>query len=208
MASTPSIQPLWCANRRHRLSRSPASAPAVASRSRCLRRRLSCRWRIRITASRSILPRLTMPTRPANQYAYKLEGFDKDWIAAGTRRTATYTNLDGGDYVFRVKAANRAGVWNGGAAVNVHLAVPPWRTWWAYSLYGLALAGVVAGFVRYRTQRQHRLLAAQERLSAQLEMQVVERTAALSLANDALRASKHTPSPMRLAAFTGSVRTC
>ena len=127
----------------------------------------------------------------ANQYAYKLEGFDRDWITAGTRRTATYTNLDGGDYVFRVKAANQLGVWNEtGTAVRVRLAAPPWRTWWAYSLYGFALAAVVGGFVRYRTRREHRQLAAQARLSAQLETLVVERTAALSAANSALRASE------------------
>lgn len=126
-----------------------------------------------------------------NQYAYKLEGFDKDWNAAGTRRTATYTNLDGGNYVFRVKAANAAGVWNEtGVAMRVSLAVPPWRTWWAYGLYTLTLAGVVVGFVQNRTGRQKRQLVAQERLSTQLETLVAERTAELSSANDAIRRSE------------------
>ena len=48
-----------------------------------------------------------------NRYAYRLEGFDKDWqYTDATRRSATYTNLDPGDYTFRVKASNNDGVWN------------------------------------------------------------------------------------------------
>ncbi len=45
------------------------------------------------------------------KYAYKLDGYDKDWIEAGTQRTATYTNLSPGTYTFHVKAANSDGVW-------------------------------------------------------------------------------------------------
>jgi hypothetical protein len=47
-----------------------------------------------------------------NQYAYIMEGFDKEWTFAGNRRTATYTNLNQGKYVFKVKASNNDGVWN------------------------------------------------------------------------------------------------
>jgi hypothetical protein len=51
-------------------------------------------------------------TAPAkNQYAYKMENFEDAWQQAGTSRTATYTNLDPGEYVFRVKASNNDGVW-------------------------------------------------------------------------------------------------
>ncbi|MGH7599156.1 MAG: two-component regulator propeller domain-containing protein, partial [bacterium] len=60
-------------------------------------------------------------TAPAkNQYAYKMENFDADWQQAGTSRTATYTNLDPGEYVFRVKASNNDGVWNEeGASIKI-----------------------------------------------------------------------------------------
>jgi len=52
-------------------------------------------------------------TAPAkNQYAYKMEGFDRDWINLGTKREAVYTNLAPGEYTFRVKASNNDGVWN------------------------------------------------------------------------------------------------
>jgi hypothetical protein len=66
-----------------------------------------------------------------NQYAYKLEGFDEDWIQAGNRRYVTYTNLPGGEYVFRVKASNSDGVWNEqGVSIPVIITPPFWQTWW------------------------------------------------------------------------------
>ena len=84
-------------------------------------------------------------TNPAkNEYAYKLEGFDQDWIYSGTRRYASYTNLDGGNYIFRVKGSNNDGVWNEkGAAIHIYISPPPWKTWWAYCLYCLGLAAAV-----------------------------------------------------------------
>ncbi|MCP5102967.1 MAG: histidine kinase, partial [bacterium] len=66
-----------------------------------------------------------------NRYAYKLEGFDKDWIQSGTRRYASYTNLGGGTYTFRVKGSNDDGVWNNtGASVKVFIIPPFWKTTW------------------------------------------------------------------------------
>ncbi|NJN43086.1 MAG: hypothetical protein HC811_13535 [Flammeovirgaceae bacterium] len=71
-----------------------------------------------------------------NIYSYKLEGFDDEWIEAGNRRSATYTNLSPGDYVFQVKAANADGVWNEKGASLQFTVLPPWyRTWWAYVLF-------------------------------------------------------------------------
>ncbi|MDT8886622.1 two-component regulator propeller domain-containing protein [Aquirufa sp. LEPPI-3A] len=84
-----------------------------------------------------------------NRYAYFLEGFDKEWNFVGTQRTATYTNLSPGSYIFKVKATNSDGVW-GENPVELRIEVlPPWyRTWWAYLLYFLALVAVVYGFMR------------------------------------------------------------
>ncbi|WP_196140816.1 two-component regulator propeller domain-containing protein [Aliikangiella sp. G2MR2-5] len=89
-----------------------------------------------------------------NQYAYKLEGFDADWIrTSSSKRFATYTDLPGGDYVFRVKASNSDGVWNEeGASINIRVLPPPWKTWWAYSIYTLILLSLVFSFVY--TQRK------------------------------------------------------
>jgi signal transduction histidine kinase len=85
-----------------------------------------------------------------NQYAYKLEGFDEDWTYCGTRRFAGYTNLDGGDYVFKVKGSNNDGVWNEeGTSIAVIIFPPFWKTWWFTTLLFLAAAGVVGGSIWY-----------------------------------------------------------
>ncbi len=66
-----------------------------------------------------------------NHYAYKLEGFDKEWTDAGNKREATYTNLSPGEYVFRVKASNNDGLWNEeGVAVKVTILPAWWQTLW------------------------------------------------------------------------------
>ena len=71
-----------------------------------------------------------------NQFRYKLEGFDPDWIENGTRNTATYTNLPAGNYVFRVQGANSSDVWNReGISINVEVLPPPWFAWWAWCAY-------------------------------------------------------------------------
>lgn len=80
-----------------------------------------------------------------NQYAYKLTGFDADWVYSGDRRYASYTNIDPGRYVFRVKAANNDGVWNEtGASVALILTPPFWQTWWF-----TVLAATLAGWLLY-----------------------------------------------------------
>ncbi len=92
------------------------------------------------------------PTR--NQYAYRMWGFDNRWILSGTHRQATYTNLPAGDYLFQVKGSNNDGVWNEqGARLAIHISPPPWKTWWAYSLYGLAAFGLLYGVRRYEMNR-------------------------------------------------------
>ena len=83
-----------------------------------------------------------------NQYAYKLDGFNEYWIQAGNRRYATYTSLPGGEYVFRVKAANSDGTWNEtGVAIPIIITPPVWQTWWfSGALIVLVAAAMAAGF--------------------------------------------------------------
>jgi len=93
----------------------------------------------------------TLPEK--NVYAYKLEGFNDNWQYCGTRREATYTNLSGGTYTFRVKAANNDGVWNEeGAALRV-IILPQWYfRWWAILLW-VSIAGAGAfGIYKSRVQ--------------------------------------------------------
>jgi signal transduction histidine kinase/DNA-binding response OmpR family regulator/ligand-binding sensor domain-containing protein len=90
-----------------------------------------------------------------NQYAYKMEGFDKDWIYSGTKRSATYTNLNPGKYIFRVKAANNDGVWNtAGTAIGLVIHPPVYKTWWAYLLYFLLGFFLLYLIWRYFTNRE------------------------------------------------------
>jgi len=120
-----------------------------------------------------------------NQYAYKMENFDNDWRVAGTSRTATYTNLNPGDYVFRVKGSNNDGVWNEeGVALNITITPPWWRTWWAYAFSMLAAAAALVGFIKRREY------ALRKRTHA-LEAAVVERTAQVQMQNERLEAQAH-----------------
>jgi len=76
-----------------------------------------------------------------NQYAYMMEGFDKDWIYCGKKHEATYTNLDPGRYTFRVKGSKNDGIWNEkGSSLEITISPPFWKTWWFKSL------GAAAGF--------------------------------------------------------------
>ncbi|MFN8346162.1 MAG: two-component regulator propeller domain-containing protein [Spirosomataceae bacterium] len=85
----------------------------------------------------------TNPSR--NQYAYRLEGFEKDWVYIGSRRFVGFTNLNPGKYTLWVKAANSEGVWNEKDLLRISLVIKPpfWQTWWFYVLVA-ALAGMIA----------------------------------------------------------------
>ncbi|MCB1320451.1 MAG: response regulator, partial [Leptospiraceae bacterium] len=90
-----------------------------------------------------------------NQYAYMMEGFDSDWNYVGGERAATYTNLDPGDYVFRVKASNNDGLWNqAGTALRITVTPPFWKTWWAYLLMALLALTAVFLVINYFISRQ------------------------------------------------------
>jgi signal transduction histidine kinase/ligand-binding sensor domain-containing protein len=92
-----------------------------------------------------------------NQYAYQLEGYDKDWIAGGTQRSVTYTNLSPGDYIFKVKASNSDGVWNEKAASFTFTILPPWwQTWWAYLIYFVVFISLLRAYVVFRARNLKR----------------------------------------------------
>ena len=102
-----------------------------------------------------------------NQYAYKMEGFDKDWNYVGTKHTATYTNLDPGKYIFRVKGSNNDGAWNEiGVALPIVITPPYWLTLWFRLLLVVVAAGIA--FWIYKWRMQARDLAAQKRMEVAL----------------------------------------
>ncbi len=102
-----------------------------------------------------------------NQYAYQLVGFDQDWVHCGNRNSATYTNLDPGDYTFQVKGSNGDGFWNDvPLELKVRILPPYWRTWWAYLFY-VVLAGLgIYALIWFRLRQQRQRLETQRRLVA------------------------------------------
>ena len=101
------------------------------------------------------------------QYAYKMEGFDKDWINSGTRRFVTYTNINPGIYTFKVKSTNSDGIWNESIKeLKVTITPPWWQTKWAIGLYALIFILGVWGIVKFQTYRH--------RLQQELKMQEFE----------------------------------
>lgn len=105
-----------------------------------------------------------------NQYLYRLEGFDPRWVDAGTRRYQSYSNLRGGEYVFRVKGTNNDGIWNReGIAIYITVTPPVWETWWFRGIVGLVVVGIVIGGYRLRVKSI-------EVRTRELESQVQERT--------------------------------
>ena len=110
---------------------------------------------IRFTALTFVSPELV-------RFRYMLDGYDRDWIEAGDRRTAFYTGLPPGSYTFRVMAANAEGTWNDtGDALELRVRALFWQTWWFRALVALALVGLLAlayrARVRQLTRRQHEL---------------------------------------------------
>ena len=113
-----------------------------------------------------------------NAYAYRLQGFDKDWVYTdASHRSATYTNLDPGTYSFLVKAANHHGVWNDEALSMTINILPPWyKAWW----FRLIVAVLAIALLTIAYQARIRNLT---RRQAQLEAMVAARTHELEDSN-------------------------
>ncbi len=116
-----------------------------------------------------------------NQYAYKLEGFDENWVIGNSQRKASYTNLDPGQYVFHVKASNNDGIWNeNGSSITIIIKPPFWETWWFEILTVLVIVGGAYAYYRNRIDRI-------KEQKANLEKQVKERTAEVVLKAEELQ---------------------
>lgn len=133
-----------------------------------------------------------------NQYAYKLEGYDRDWVFCGTRRSATYTGLKGGTYTFRVRGCNDDGVWNyHGARIKIQVLPPFWETIWFQMILVLLVLVMIYGLWRWRIRHM-------ERLRMKLEQLVAERTRELQLQSEELRAARQLAEKERAAAVAAN----
>jgi len=121
----------------------------------------------------------------ANQFAFKLEGFDRDWEQAGIRRTVTYTNLPDGHYTLRVRAANPDGVWSEtGLSLPFDVDPPLWLSRWAYLAYTLLLVAIIA----LCWEGHRRSLVREARYSQRLKEEVRTSTRELAARNSELEA--------------------
>jgi len=88
------------------------------------------------------------------EYQYILEGFMNEWISLGENRSVSYTNLRPGNYTLRIKATNSDKVWKEeGINLKIKILPPPWKTWWAYSVYLLVFTALLL-YGRKLIQRQ------------------------------------------------------
>ena len=118
-----------------------------------------------------------------NKYSFMMDGLDNDWSPPSNGRYVSYTNLPGGDYLFRVKGSNSDGVWNEEGAVLRIRVIPPW--WKTNAFYAFCVLFSVASvfiFIRYRT-------ASIEKEKKILEQKVEERTAELAQKNKDITSS-------------------
>lgn len=102
------------------------------------------------------------------KYSYKLEGFDKNWIATSEENTgAHYMNLRGGKYVFRLRSLNANGEWSKETNLLIRINPPFWRTWWFYCLAGFLFLLSVSFFYRLKLVQKQRAYAQEQRLKEQ-----------------------------------------
>jgi ligand-binding sensor domain-containing protein len=92
-----------------------------------------------------------------NRYKYILEGFQDEWIDAGSERKVSYTNLSPGEYTFRVIASNNDGLWNEkGASIKITVVPPFWRTWWFITISVVSVISGVFWYIRYQKRKAKR----------------------------------------------------
>jgi signal transduction histidine kinase/ligand-binding sensor domain-containing protein len=98
-----------------------------------------------------------------NEYKYMLEGIDNDWIYSGNKNEANYTDIDAGEYTFRVKGSNNDGVWNEeGKSIKIIITPPWWQRWWFKGFLILLLAGFAYFGINNRYEKLKKEKIAQE----------------------------------------------
>lgn len=89
-----------------------------------------------------------------NRFKYKLEGFNSDWVDNGNNNKVTFTNLDPGEYVLKVMAANNSGIWNEiPAQIRIIITPPFWKTKWFYALCIITIVVLVYSYIKWREKK-------------------------------------------------------
>jgi len=132
-----------------------------------------------------------------NQYAYMLQGFDKDWIYTdANNRVVNYTNLDAGEYFFKVKASNNDGLWNeAGASLQLIILPPFWQTWWFRISIVAALVAAMYLAYRYRLQQVMKLQVIRNNIASDLHDDIGSTLNSISIYSEVAKQEAGTPIP-------------
>jgi signal transduction histidine kinase/ligand-binding sensor domain-containing protein/DNA-binding response OmpR family regulator len=141
----------------------PGSEDAIINRHITLADEIQLKYKYRVFTINFVALNYLIPEK--NQYKYRLEGFEDNWNDNENKHSATYTNLDPGEYIFKVIASNNNNIWNEKGASLKIVILPPWyRTQWAYAGYFSIILLLVLTFRRFiviRTQLKHELVLQQ-----------------------------------------------
>jgi signal transduction histidine kinase len=131
---------------------------------------------------------VTPTQRDKIQYAYKLEGFDRDWVYVGNRRFASYTNLDPGTYKFIVKATNADGYWTTDPkSISLVILPPFWRTTWFIILTISLAAAVIYSIHRYRVAQTLKVERLRNKIASDLHDEVGSSLTRISIYSELLQ---------------------
>src|SRR5204863_458064 len=112
-----------------------------------------------------------------NRLAYRMTGLTDRWLDLGTQRRITLTNIESGDHLLEVRAANSDSVWSGTPLkLTIHRDPPPWKSWWACIGYALAVLGVIAYRVRLQRLKFQQVLDTRQRLESEVKLRTRELT--------------------------------
>ncbi len=142
------------------------------------------------------------------QYAYQLEGFDKDWVECGTRNFAPYANLEGGTYTFRIRASNTPGTWQEKAERLTIIITPPiWKRWWFYLLCVLLLSGIGYTLYRYRINELLKRQAIRNKIAQDLHDSVGSTLSSISVYSQVAQIQSAQDSKVALNEVLGKIST-
>ncbi len=125
---------------------------------------------------------------PRNQYQYKLEGFDAEWVNSGNTPSAIYTNLDPGEYTFKVLGSNNDGIWSTTPAIIKLIVLPPWYMTWGFRvLVLLLLTTALYSFYRYRLNQAIQIQRLRERIASDLHDEIGSTLSSIALYGEAAK---------------------
>ncbi|HYC29171.1 MAG TPA: two-component regulator propeller domain-containing protein, partial [Chitinophagaceae bacterium] len=122
------------------------------------------------------------------RYAYQLEGFDREWVEAGERNYVSYSNLEGGEYVFKVRATNTPGIWSRDyASIRITIIPPYWKRAWFYIACAVVLALATYAIYRYRINELLKRQAIRNKIAQDLHDNVGSTLSSISVYSQVAR---------------------